>query len=196
MLIHLIYREGHSFLLWLLLGMQYVIAMKHAGTDMLSSIDHSTGRDFRPVTVMTVTSLCFVLVLISTLTRANRFSWAWMAFAGGLTYPLYLLHENWGRLIISVTHEQIGQLPAVALAAFLCLLAAAAVHLFVERPLAPRLRRVIRQGLEGPPKPRPRAGEAAQSGVGDPSPAQVHRGDGEPIDHSGEPVVLPHPLIG
>jgi hypothetical protein len=46
-------------------------------------------------------------------------------------------------------HERVGQVPSIVLASTICLVAAYGMHRFVERPLAPRLRRVVRSGLSG-----------------------------------------------
>ncbi len=157
MVIYLMYRDGRSMLLWLLLGMQWAFAMRHAGTDLVSAINGNTGQGYAPETAMATVTLAFAAVLVATLTPFNNMSWRWMSFAGGLTYPLYLIHENWGWVIISATHETLGQWTALAVAVTAVLIAAATIHVFVERPLAPRIRRAVREGLESPRAPRPSA---------------------------------------
>ena len=204
MLIYLLHREGHSPIVWLLLGMQWAVAMKHSGTDLVSVINNNTGRDFQPTTVMIVVSLCFVLVLVATLTRLRDVSARWMALAGGLTYPLYLIHENWGWVIISATHERIGQLCALGLAILLSLLAAAMIHVFVERPLTPRLRRVIRMGLQDLQEPRPQIGQPTQERLDERTALEVHVSHGqsavrpkpETVPPSSPPDSLPETTVG
>jgi peptidoglycan/LPS O-acetylase OafA/YrhL len=151
MLLYVIYREGHSALLWLLVGLQWALAMRHASTDLVSAINGNTGRHFPPVVVMTAVTLAFVAVALATLSPLSRISWRALPFLGALTYPLYLLHENWGWVLISVLHDRIGQWPAVLVAAGIVLAASTAVHVCVEKPLAPLLRRVVRNGLTQPP---------------------------------------------
>jgi peptidoglycan/LPS O-acetylase OafA/YrhL len=71
-----------------------------------------------------------------------------LAVLGGLTYPLYLIHENIGFIAINVLHGQLGLNRFVVLALVLALLVALAwaLHVAVEnrfaRPLAQILTRV------------------------------------------------------
>src|SRR4051794_4426878 len=101
MLLFLIYRDGHSLLLWLLVGMQWALAMQFAATSLKAGLERSAGHEMPAGTAMAVVTLCFVLVGAATLTPLSRLSWRWMTFVGSLTYPLYLIHENWGWVVIS-----------------------------------------------------------------------------------------------
>ena len=89
--------------------------------------------------------VAFALWLVAT-KRSARFGRPWMAVAGSLTYPLYLLHQQLGYLFMRhfpetgfdwIDHRITITLAAVGLA----LLGSHAVVRFVERPLAPRIRR-------------------------------------------------------
>ena len=68
---------------------------------------------------------------------------------GGLTYPLYLVHEYWGLGVIRVLADHVPA--AVALAAALVVVTglAWAVHRYVEVPCGPYLRRETLALLEG-----------------------------------------------
>jgi peptidoglycan/LPS O-acetylase OafA/YrhL len=71
----------------------------------------------------------------------------WMLL-GAITYPLYLLHETVGYMIFNVAYPTIN--PHVLLwgMIFAMLLVAYAVHVLVEKPFAPRLRRVLNKAIE------------------------------------------------
>lgn len=150
MLLYLIYREGHTAWLWMLVGMQWALAMAYSGTDLAARLERYTGQDVAPWAVMATVTLMFLVVVLATLAPPARWDWRWMSFAGALTYPLYLVHENWGWVAIRALHEPLGQVPALIVTIALVLAAAAAIHLLVERPLAPRLREAVRRGLHGP----------------------------------------------
>jgi len=150
MLMYLVYREGHSLFMWMLIGMQWALAMAYSGTDLTARLERWTGRDVHPWAVMATVTVMFLLVVVATLTPAARLSWRWLSFAGALTYPLYLVHENWGWVSIRALHEPLGQVPALVVTIVLVVAAAAAIHVLVERPLAPRLQDAVRRGLRGP----------------------------------------------
>lgn len=78
--------------------------------------------------------------------RANVPANRGVAFAGALTYPLYLLHQHVGYALIDKLAPVIGRWPAAGFAVTPMLAAAAIVVVLIERPaqawLKPRLARV------------------------------------------------------
>ncbi|MGW3092852.1 acyltransferase family protein [Streptomyces sp. NPDC001102] len=88
----------------------------------------------------------FLLVMVAiALGATDRLRWSWLATAGTLTYPLYLLHYVAGTTVINRLQGTMDArlLVATVIAGFLLL--SRLVHRFVERPLA----RVLKRGLEG-----------------------------------------------
>ncbi|AKJ29902.1 acyltransferase family protein [Caldimonas brevitalea] len=68
----------------------------------------------------------------------------WTFWAGALTYPVYLLHQNIGYLLIEAPGWQaLGFWLRVTLTCAVIGVLAWALHRYVERPLAPRLRRAL-----------------------------------------------------
>ncbi|MBC7732916.1 MAG: acyltransferase [Bacteriovorax sp.] len=87
----------------------------------------------------------FALWIVAT-KRSTQFGRPWMALAGSLTYPLYLIHQQAGYLFIRhfpmtgvvwIDHR----ITITMIAVGLVLLASYGVMRFVELPLAPRIRR-------------------------------------------------------
>ena len=84
----------------------------------------------------------YLLMLVIALGYTNRVRMRWLAIAGAISYPFYLLHPRIGYSVIRNVYEETN-LPASILigGTVLGLLAAAwLVHRFVERPLAPLIR--------------------------------------------------------
>jgi peptidoglycan/LPS O-acetylase OafA/YrhL len=72
-------------------------------------------------------------------------NWRGLTVAGALTYPFYLVHEHLGWVVIHVLHRDL-RVPAAAtfaLTVTAMLALAWVLHRCVERPLTPRLRRVL-----------------------------------------------------
>lgn len=67
----------------------------------------------------------------------------WLTVAGGLTYPLYLIHQNVGYIVIRTTHEVIGKWAALGLATAVSL----AVAYGIWRCVEPVGRRWVRRAL-------------------------------------------------
>ena len=65
-------------------------------------------------------------------------------WVGLMTYPVYLLHQNIGYMLIEALRGALAQFPLRVLLVFGIVVAAAwLIVRFVERPLAPRLRRAL-----------------------------------------------------
>jgi peptidoglycan/LPS O-acetylase OafA/YrhL len=88
------------------------------------------------------------VLLVIALGHTDRWSWRWLAVAGAVSYPFYLLHPRIGYTMIRYAYDRTGlPVPLLVAGAILVLLVAAwLVHRLVERPLGPALRRLIATG--------------------------------------------------
>ncbi|MEJ1105638.1 MULTISPECIES: acyltransferase family protein [unclassified Kribbella] len=96
----------------------------------------------RPV-VVAVIVLIFAVMLAVALKLTQRLGRPWFAVLGALTYPLYLIHAHIGVIVFERLGDQVNHVLLVAATMIVMVAAAAALHRWVERPLAPRLKRVL-----------------------------------------------------
>ncbi|MDO3686005.1 acyltransferase [Micromonospora sp. C28ISP2-4] len=84
----------------------------------------------------------YLLMLVIALGYTDRVKMLWLATAGALSYPFYLLHPRIGYSVIRNVYEETHLPPSVLIGGTVFGLLAAAwlVHRFVERPLAPVIR--------------------------------------------------------
>ncbi|MGH3495363.1 MAG: acyltransferase family protein [Sciscionella sp.] len=147
MLLHLIYREGHSTLPWLLVGMNVVLSI-HATVDgMFHRIEVNTHHSLSKATCAVLLVIFFAAVAAVTLTRLRRIRWRWLTWAGILTYPLYLIHEYWGLWLIHELRPHLSTWPTLVLTMVAMLALAWVIHQLAERPFHARLRRAIERSL-------------------------------------------------
>jgi len=146
MVIYLIGRNGHSTVRWLSLGFITLMAFATATPEAAERILGTTGAGVPSIAAVVAVFLCFAVVAAVTLTPLRRIAWRWLTLAGALTYPLYLVHEQIGWVVIRHT-EQFGWVPAVLIATITALVLAAAVHFFVERRGGRALRRALSRDL-------------------------------------------------
>lgn len=165
MLLYLLYRDGPDPGTWLLMGMQTSLALHTAVTTFPASLDAETRFAPSGAVVGLLTLASFAVVGLATLTRAAGWHHRWLATAGALSYPLYLLHENLGWFAIRSSADRVGPWGAVLIAAVVALLAALALHRAVERPFGERLRRATLDTIRWTAGPR--AGDTAGIGTGD-----------------------------
>lgn len=138
--LYLMHRFGQDLLLWGILAMAWLMGQRQLGV-RIDDFEHVSG--WRGSVVL-FTGFLLVMVAIA-LGATDRLRWRWLATAGTLTYPLYLLHYVAGTTVINRLQGTMDArlLVATVIAGFLLL--SRLVHRFVERPLA----RVLKRGLEG-----------------------------------------------
>lgn len=86
-----------------------------------------------------ICSFFVVMALIASrkLTIVTKRNWT---LVGTLTYPLYLIHQNIGYMMLGYAHTRVNSYVALFTVIGLMLLASYAVHRFVEKPFAKPLR--------------------------------------------------------
>jgi peptidoglycan/LPS O-acetylase OafA/YrhL len=142
MLLYVLYRDGHDWGTWLLVGLNAAIALHFSLRIHENALAELTPFAPSTIVIALLTVACFGLVAVATLTRAARWNARWMVAAGALTYPVYLVHENLGWFVIAHLRTRIGAWGAVLVAVAVALVAAWLLHRFVEKPFGPRLRTV------------------------------------------------------
>lgn len=80
--------------------------------------------------------------------RAGNGRGSLISFLGGLTYPLYLLHNRIGKELFATMNRPKTALPRLLLITAIVVLVAAIVHLIVERRLADRVKGTLLSLLE------------------------------------------------
>ncbi|MGI5529708.1 acyltransferase family protein [Streptomyces syringium] len=92
--------------------------------------------------------IAFVLMALISMGYCDRLQWRWLATAGALTYPLYLIHQYIGMTLTYWLRHTVPA-PLLVLGIIVLMLGAAWVlHRCVERPLGKWLRRVLQNGME------------------------------------------------
>ncbi|MEV4437691.1 acyltransferase [Streptomyces sp. NPDC049577] len=157
---YLMHRFRPNAVLWLITGGCLLVA-EHDVLESQKGAEGHMGHHVPQWPTIVLLALFFLAVMAIALGRAHRVNWRWLSTAGVLTYPLYLMHERIGWVVIKHLG---GDMPRYVLLPALVagmLVLAWLVHRCVERPLARRLRRAlqraaadIRSGgaLSGPPE--------------------------------------------
>jgi peptidoglycan/LPS O-acetylase OafA/YrhL len=166
--IYLMYRFGQNALLWAMLVFSWLIAQDQI-RGVIGGYAWGTGHRLSWWVVVTLTTLAFAVVTAAALGAFNWMQWKWLTVAGALTYPLYLLHQQIGWELITRVRRHLAPYPTLAVVLAVMLLAAWLVHRFVERPLAPLMKRkldaafeqVRRNGLKPPAEKQPEGESAA-----------------------------------
>lgn len=145
--IYLVYRFGHDPLAWGVVAVSWLFGQHYAVKSLIPNAHAAHVFQHRSQTVIIViVTLGFAAVAaVTLLPRVAAVDWRWLTTAGILTYPFYLVHEHLGWVVIFQLHQRLHLSPyaVLALTAGSMLVLAWLLHRFVERPLAPRLKRFL-----------------------------------------------------
>jgi peptidoglycan/LPS O-acetylase OafA/YrhL len=139
---YLMYRFRPTLLAWGIVAVSFVLSIPAAL--YRAGLDGTPGAVLPPRwPAVVLLAVCFLLIGAVALGRLNWVRGRWLTVLGATTYPLYLLHLDIGGTML---HEWQGSMPPallVIIVAGLMVLLAWLVHRYVERPLAPLLKRAL-----------------------------------------------------
>jgi peptidoglycan/LPS O-acetylase OafA/YrhL len=164
----LIYRFGFTWPVTLVLAVAYATSLPIAVT-FARHVGERYHSAVHPASVVAIVTAIFAVMLLVAVRITRRLARRWFIVLGALTYPLYLVHDHIGWLLF---RHLAGVNRWIALLGIAAVMVAVAwlVNRYLEKPLAPRLKRALERGwatldgLKAPVIPQQRAG--------DPEPAQ------------------------
>ena len=144
---YLAWRSGWTRLRIALLAGSWLTACTEA-VRMVDSAQREFATPFSGIVAAAVVSIGFVVFLALVLRPAWFRFGGWRATSlGALTYPLYLVHQNIGYVVINGIAPLVGRWGAVAAATATVLALAVAIHRLVERRYNGRFRRWLEPRL-------------------------------------------------
>ncbi|WP_423463226.1 acyltransferase family protein [Promicromonospora sp. MS192] len=149
MLLFLAYRDGFDMVTSVLLAGGLVLCVLRV-LDAAGRASDLQGVPVSPVVTVLVLLASVAAVWATTLrgrTAPPRRVTAVLGTVGALTYPVYLVHTQFGYAVIDVLAHETTRTVALFAAGALSLVLAVAIHYGVERPTSARLRRAVQSGL-------------------------------------------------
>ncbi|MEU7281038.1 acyltransferase [Streptomyces sp. NPDC045431] len=142
---YLLYRFGPDLQSVCLVAASWLVAQYETYVSLRIKAAEAKAGAFveNPYIAVAVITGCFLIVLAIALHLLDGVKWRWLATAGALSYPLYLIHAEFGWAVIRVLDDRIGVWPTVVVACVSMMVAAALLHWCAEKPLARRVRRAV-----------------------------------------------------
>lgn len=138
---YFLYRRQHQKLSMAIIALSLLIALP----EMVSDFTAKYGDEAQMPTTMVMLG-CYAMMMVIAMRRCEGIDWRWLQLAGALTYPLYLLHEDIGFILMRhITVTDNGFVLSMAIIV-LMLLMSWMVHRYFERTVCPPLRRWMEQG--------------------------------------------------
>ncbi|GAA1430768.1 acyltransferase [Microlunatus lacustris] len=147
MLMYVAHRHGHNLLVWLGIGVNYVLCVLQAVKYARDRSPEITGTEMSGVVVAALVTAMFAAVLLCSNGWLSRIEWRWLTAVGALTYPVYLVHGQLGFFVIDVLHAGRNSYLVLAAAMVASFAVAWLIHTGVEKPFARPLRVAINRSL-------------------------------------------------
>ena len=168
--LYLIHRFGPDLKLWGLVGVCFAMAVHQVHGLAIQIGREDLHRPLSPVPAVLAMAAFFAVLSAIALGWLTWIRWRWLTTAGLLTYPLYLIHEFNGWVLIHALRDLVPRYVTLAVVTATVLAGAWLLHHLIERPVSAFLRRqltrrpqdLINQRRAPDPrdeKPRPRADE-------------------------------------
>jgi peptidoglycan/LPS O-acetylase OafA/YrhL len=137
----LVHRFGSDLKLWGLVGVCFAMGAHQVHDLALQIGRENLHRPLSPVPAVLAVAAFFAVLSAVALGRLSWIRWRWLTNAGLLTYPLYLIHQLNGWVLIRALHGHLPRYVTLAVVTGTMLIGAWLLHRLVERPVAGLLRR-------------------------------------------------------
>ncbi|KIF03135.1 acyltransferase [Streptomyces sp. RSD-27] len=144
---HLMRRFGPNAVLWLVVGVQFLLAQHYVHDRMASSLGRAAADQTPIWPAHVVILLGFAVMAALALGVLDRIRWRWLPHAGAVSYPLYLIHMMVGLTVIHHFRDRVAPVPLVLATTAGMLVLAWLLHRLVERPLGRRLGAALHRGI-------------------------------------------------
>jgi peptidoglycan/LPS O-acetylase OafA/YrhL len=146
MLLFLLHRDGHSTIVWLGIAFTGILCIRSA-MNGAAAATKLVGQPISPAAAGLVVVVMIAAVYLVTAGPGSRIGWRWLTTLGLLTYPLYLVHGQFGFFVIDVLHGRVNAYVVLVLAVALAVVLAVGLHYGIERVFHDRLRDSVVRGL-------------------------------------------------
>lgn len=138
--------QGRTCWRYLMLIISYLLAIRMA-VGQAHGLNDKFHDYFSPAVVICIITCFFGLFLLIAFRRINLEHYAWLAWLGELTYPLYLVHSDVGFIIFHLLARIINKYVLVIGVIILMLSLAYLISDLVEKPLSKLLRIKLNEWL-------------------------------------------------
>jgi peptidoglycan/LPS O-acetylase OafA/YrhL len=154
MLLFLVYRDGGDVVLWMGIAFSWILCVWRA-TSYADQATQNVGAPVSSRVAAAVITLAAVAIWAVSAGPLRGVDWRPLTVLGALTYPLYLVHGQFGFATIDLLHETLPTYVVLALAVLVSLALAVALHYLVERKTHDRLRDAVLRALPPPRRREP-----------------------------------------
>ena len=147
MAFYLIHKFGSNLVLWIMVFVTWIITLSTVAKEAAGA-ERIVGVPVNPVTMYAgITAIYLVMALVA-VGGLRWMSWRRLTTLGILTYPLYLLHEWIGWVIIDRLHADFTPWQTLGITVASMIALAWLVAHFIEAPLSKTVRNALNRSLQ------------------------------------------------
>jgi peptidoglycan/LPS O-acetylase OafA/YrhL len=139
---YLMYRFRPTLVTWGIVAASFALAMP--AVLYRTRLEAHAGEVVPRTPAVLLMSICFLLIAAVALGWLSWLRGRWLVVIGATTYPLYLLHLDLGGTLLQWWRGSMPPAVLVGVVIVLMVVLAWLVHRFVERPVAPLMKRASR----------------------------------------------------
>jgi peptidoglycan/LPS O-acetylase OafA/YrhL len=144
---YLIWSRGLSLTRISAFAAAWLVALKQSLSG-LSGFETHYGESLNIFVVSGIVSVFLLTVLLISLRKTGRFAqWRW-AMAGAITYPLYLIHQKIGYMLIEIAYPAFNAHVVFWGTLLIVLALSFAIHFCIERKVSAPLKRLMHAALD------------------------------------------------
>jgi peptidoglycan/LPS O-acetylase OafA/YrhL len=147
MALYLVHRFGGNLVLWTIVFVTWILALTGADAEATGA-ENVVNGDIDPTVLMVAVTVLYAVMNLVALGALRWMSWSGLTTLGLLTYPLYLLHEWVGWIMIARLQEALGDVATLVVVTLSMVALAYLVAKFVEAPLSGRMRTGLNNALD------------------------------------------------
>lgn len=146
MALYLVRRFGPNLVLWTVVFVSWVLALTAAEGE-IAGAESIIGASLNPTVMYAGVTAIFLVMILVALGALRWMTWRGLTTLGLLTYPLYLLHEWVGWVMIDQLDESLGTTATLVVVVVAMLLLSWFVARFIEAPGSRRMRAALTRAL-------------------------------------------------
>jgi len=147
MALFLIYKFGSNLVLWTMVFVTWIITLSTVAKEAAGA-ERIVGATINPVTMYAGITAIYLIMALVAVGGLRWLNWRFLTTLGLLTYPLYLLHEWIGWIMIDRLRESFTPWQTLGIVVASMIALAWFVARFIEAPLSKSVRGALNHALQ------------------------------------------------
>lgn len=144
---YLIKYKGISFFRFLIILLTWILSTLYSLKYMERQIEHF-GTIFSSFVIIFILTMFYGVFFLISLNKTNFINKRFFMYFGALTYPLYLIHQNAGYILLNYFSQSLNKFFLLFSIIIVMLLISFVIYYYIEKTITPRLKYYMKNDKE------------------------------------------------